>query len=110
MNTKNIYDERKMIIDAFKNEIFPMVPTGFSEGEASTSSSESRRSSKVQDHHQKKTFLEKLLCWTSTRSSESRRSSESTRSSSEENVSGKITMLDNVLQPGLVRKYFEKNS
>ena len=64
MNAKNIYDERKMIIDAFKNEIFPMVPTGFSEDEASTSSSESRRSS------------------------------ESTRSSSEENVSGKITTLD----------------
>ena len=30
-----------MIIDAFKNKIFPMVPTGFSEDETSKTSSES---------------------------------------------------------------------
>ena len=33
INSKNFYDGRKLIIDAFKNKIFPMVPTGFSEDE-----------------------------------------------------------------------------
>ena len=31
INADNFYKGREMIIDAFKNEIFPMVPTGFSE-------------------------------------------------------------------------------
>ena len=33
INSKNFYDGRKMIIDAFKNKIFSVVPTGFSEDE-----------------------------------------------------------------------------
>ena len=31
INAKKIYEGRQMIIDAFKNKIFPIVPTGFSE-------------------------------------------------------------------------------
>ena len=42
--------------------------------------------------------------------SESRRSSESEESSEGEIVSEEIAILDNVLQPGLVKKYFNKNS
>ena len=34
---KKIYDGREMIIDAFKNKIFPMIPNGLSEDEASES-------------------------------------------------------------------------
>ena len=33
INTDNFYKGREIIIDAFKNKIFPMVPTGFSEDE-----------------------------------------------------------------------------
>ena len=29
INAKNFYDGREMIIDAFKNKIFPLVPTDF---------------------------------------------------------------------------------
>ena len=33
INAKTFYEGRQMIIDAFKNKIFPMVPTGFDEDE-----------------------------------------------------------------------------
>ena len=44
INAENFYDGREIIIDAFKNKIFPMTPTGFSENEAGEKSSESEKS------------------------------------------------------------------
>ena len=45
INAKNFYDGRKMIINAFKNKIFPMTPTNFDEDEFSRSSLDLSRSS-----------------------------------------------------------------
>ena len=33
INGQNFYDGREMIIEAFKNKIFPMIPTGFDSDE-----------------------------------------------------------------------------
>ena len=62
-----------MIIDAFKNEIFPMVHTGFSEDEEP---SESR------DEEEKDGRLPKIK---------------------EEEVLEKIAAVDDILEPGLVK-------
>ena len=69
-----------MIIDAFKNEIFPMVHTGFSEDEEP---SESR------DEEEKDGRLPKIK---------------------EEEVLEKIAAVDDILEPGLVKKYFKNYS
>ena len=42
INSKNFYDGRKLIIDAFKNKIFPMVPIDSSEDEESSESEDDR--------------------------------------------------------------------
>ena len=65
-----------MIIDAFKNKIFPMVPTGFSEDEEP---SESR------DEEENDGRLPKIK---------------------EEEALEKIAAIDDILEPGLVKKYF----
>ena len=41
INAKKIYDGREMIINAFKNKIFPVIPTGFSSDEDEPSKSDS---------------------------------------------------------------------
>ena len=65
-----------MIIDAFKNKIFPMVPTGFSEDEEP---SESR------DEEEKDGRLTTV----------------------KEEALEKIAAIDDILEPGLVKKYFK---
>ena len=65
-----------MIIDAFKNKIFPMVPTGFSEDEEP---SESR------DEEEKDGRLTTI----------------------KEEALEKIAAIDDILEPGLVKKYFK---
>ena len=73
-----------MIIDAFKNKMFSVVPTFFSENEAS-----------------EKSFKQ---------SSKSEELSKSKDEKAREEVFNKVVALDNVLQPGLIKKYFGSNS
>ena len=55
-NAKKIYKGREMIIDAFKNEIFPMTPTGF-EGDADKNEVLKRHRDKVNRFPSKKSQL-----------------------------------------------------
>ena len=61
INADNFYKGREMIIEAFKNKIFPMVPTGFSEDEEPSE----RRDEEEKDGRlptiQEEEALEKLL-------------------------------------------------
>ena len=68
-----------MIIDAFKNKICPVVPTGLSEDEEP---SESR------DEEEKDDILPTIK---------------------EEEALEKIAPIDDILEPGLVKKYFSND-
>ena len=76
----NSYKGREMIIDAFKNEIFPMVPTGFSDDE---------EPSENRDEEEKDGRLPTIK---------------------EEKALKKIAAVDDILESGLVKKYFKNNS
>ena len=78
---KNFYDGREIIIDAFKNEIFPMTPTSFSEDE---------ETSRDEDKEGKKDDKLPTI--------------------KEEKTLEKIAAVDNILVLGLVKKYFKDGS
>ena len=80
INADNFYKGREMIINAFKNKIFPMVPTGFSEDEEP---SESR------DEEKKDGRLPAIK---------------------EEEALEEIAGLDKFCSPDLINKYFLENS
>ena len=80
INSKNFHDGRKMIIDAFKNKIFPMAPTGFSEDEEPSGS---------RNEEQKDRRLPTIK---------------------EEEALEQIAQLDKFYGPGLINKYFLENS
>ena len=70
-----------MIVDAFKNKIFPIIPTGFSEDE---------EPSENRDEEEKDGRLSTIK--------------------EEEEALEKIAAIDNILEPGLVKKYFKNDS
>ena len=70
-----------MIIDAFKNEIFPVVPIGFSDDE---------EPSEGRDEEEKDGRLPTIK--------------------EEEEALEKIAAIDDILEPGLVKKYFKNDS
>ena len=80
INADNFYKGREMIIDVFKNKIFPIVPTGFSEDEEP---SESR------DEEEKNGRLPTIK---------------------EEEALEKIATIDDILEPGLVKEDFKNDS
>ena len=80
INADNFYKGREMIIDAFKHEIFPMVPTGLSEDEEP---SESR------DEEEKDGRLPTIK---------------------EEESLEKIAAVGDILEPGLVKIYLKNDS
>ena len=82
LNAKKIYKGREMIIDAFKNEIFPMTPTGFSEDDEETPRDE--------DKEEKKDDRLPTV--------------------KEEEALEKVAAVDDILEPGLVEKYFKNDS
>ena len=81
INAKNFYDGREIIINAFKNEMFPMTPTGFSDEEESP-----------RDEYKKEKKEGRLP------------------TIQEEEALGKIAVVDDILETGLVKKYFKNDS
>ena len=80
INANNFYKGREMIIDAFKNEVFPMVPTGFSEDEEpSESRDEEEKDGRLRTIKEEEEALEKIA-------------------------------VDDLLEPALVKKYFKNDS
>ena len=80
INADSFYKGREMIIYAFKNKIFPTVPTGFTEDEVP---SESR------DEEEKDGRMLTIK---------------------EEEALQKIAAIDDILEPGLVKKYLKNDS
>ena len=87
INADNFYKERKMIIDAFKNKIFPMVPTSFSEDEESPRGKKDDRLPTMEEKEE-----------------------EPTEEEPKEEVSEQITELDKFNGGDLIYKYFLENS
>ena len=61
INARNVYEGRQMIIDAFKNKIFPMVPTGFEDEEPSRDEDKEEKKDDRLTTIKKKKHLKKLL-------------------------------------------------
>ena len=86
INADNFYKGREMIIDAFENKVFPMVPTGFSEDDVD----EEELLKKRQEEDAKLPTIEEEPEYT-------------------DNTLEQISRLDKIYAP-LIRRYFMENS